>query len=868
MSDKSKNSSKESTLQDSNKEKQYFKNILICKCGNFHEFYIFFEKEHYIVFPCCSVKLSELNQSEEVSEKCSICKDKISIDRDYFIKAHKNTSFVCESCKKKKEEKEEEEKKEKEEEEEKKEKEKKRKKKNEKVNYTKLSSIDSNDEFRKSIITKFYDFINNNGKINENEFYKKHLEHIKLLLNFISYLCLLKEYYNKKGEIYQIISNFLEYSNHLIDVASNNIQIYDLYHFNKETIIYSYRNNENKTFLSSKFKAQYHLLLEKCKKKRYLSQEMLKYIHGKYKEKSLVDEGKTISMKRDYLKKEKINISQEIFLRASEPRTNYLDIASTLKEIKNELQVIKLKTRVTKLEESLFLDKYLNSYLNIPGKFSIFRKSVSLILDKIIQNNYEKLNFIKPSDKIINLTLEFITQMKKKLLSAENYSKSNLRTKMKILEETLMKYNNRNKKTIKDSINELKIPLIKLDESEKKMIASALENNIYYGNYNNISVENGDDINLDLIINYLFELKGKTSKTIHINEQENLKFYSLSKEIEKLPERNEKDNLKEALEKIEQILEMVFKSEEVTYTELLDFLFNTDKTNFMDIDDKIDYLLSFLSIKEKKLCKIKRKFKKAKNNIKEIKIKLINFMNSGYFKGNIEKYEKFINKYKIKVNSKEIFEYLDNIINYIIPFDLHSEKKKEIKQENNTEEMEDDSEDEYLIKKDYSIGYCEKYLNKEKELRKNINELFEKDPKFITYISDYFWVKTSIYLKDREKNFMENLESIINKFENKYLLFLKLKKLKSILDKLEIYNFDIKKHFSEFISKYEELLPKKRKKIGQNGGTQIGIKDLNTFIIKIKDYLGNANEGVKITAEEPGQFVFNLFLKKIGLTWI
>ena len=102
MSDKSKNSSKESTLQDSNKEKQYFKNILICKCGNFHEFYIFFEKEHYIVFPCCSVKLSELNQSEEVSEKCSFCKDKISIDRDYFIKAHKNTSFVCESCKKKK----------------------------------------------------------------------------------------------------------------------------------------------------------------------------------------------------------------------------------------------------------------------------------------------------------------------------------------------------------------------------------------------------------------------------------------------------------------------------------------------------------------------------------------------------------------------------------------------------------------------------------------------------------------------------------------------------------------------------------------------------------------------------------------------
>ena len=101
MSDKSKNSSKESTLQYSNNEKQYFKNILICKCGNFHEFNLIFKKEHYIVFPCCTVKLIELNQSEEVSEKCIFCKDKISLEKDYFIKTHKNTFFVCENCKKK-----------------------------------------------------------------------------------------------------------------------------------------------------------------------------------------------------------------------------------------------------------------------------------------------------------------------------------------------------------------------------------------------------------------------------------------------------------------------------------------------------------------------------------------------------------------------------------------------------------------------------------------------------------------------------------------------------------------------------------------------------------------------------------------------
>ena len=49
--------------------------------------------------------------------------------------------------------------------------------------------------------------------------------------------------------------NFVEYIEHLLDIASNNIQIYDLYHFNKETLIYSYLIRENDEFyLTSLFR--------------------------------------------------------------------------------------------------------------------------------------------------------------------------------------------------------------------------------------------------------------------------------------------------------------------------------------------------------------------------------------------------------------------------------------------------------------------------------------------------------------------------------------------------------------------------------------------------------------------------------------
>ena len=86
-----------------------------------------------------------------------------------------------------------------------------------------------------------------------------------------------------------MISNSLEYSEKLLDMASNNIQIYDLYHFNKESLIYSYLIGKNKEFSLGDFEFKYISLIDKCKQKRYLSQEMLKYICNKYKERNSIN---------------------------------------------------------------------------------------------------------------------------------------------------------------------------------------------------------------------------------------------------------------------------------------------------------------------------------------------------------------------------------------------------------------------------------------------------------------------------------------------------------------------------------------------------------------------------------------------------
>ena len=218
----------------------YFKHILICKCGEFHEFYLKYEKEYFVSFPCGQFELNKYDENEDFSKKCKDCKKQIVIDKDFYKAKKTKTKFLCSNCY--------------------------RKINDEKNKFKKISSIitmkDDDEDSRVEILDKFSNFIKSNGKYDNSEFYNKNLEQLELVKNFICYLCVLRKLFKEGNSMYKIVSNFLEYANCLIDEASNNIQIYDIYHFNKECIIYSYENNEER-FLSEQFKKKYSSLLKK-----------------------------------------------------------------------------------------------------------------------------------------------------------------------------------------------------------------------------------------------------------------------------------------------------------------------------------------------------------------------------------------------------------------------------------------------------------------------------------------------------------------------------------------------------------------------------------------------------------------------------
>ena len=92
-----------------------------------------------------------------------------------------------------------------------------------------------------------------------------------------------------------------------------------------------------------------------------------------------------------------------------------------------------------------------------------------------------------------------------------------------------------------------------------------------------------------------------------------MKFYSFSKNEEQLP--NKEDDLKGAIEKIKKIVNIFPKYDEITYDELVDFLLGLKKNNFIKMENKIDYLLSFLDLKSNKLSDIKNKYKEIKNKV-------------------------------------------------------------------------------------------------------------------------------------------------------------------------------------------------------------------------------------------------------------
>ena len=151
------------------------------------------------------------------------------------------------------------------------------------------------------------------------------------------------------------------------------------------------------------------------------------------------------------------------------------------------------------------------------------------------------------------------------------------------------------------------------------------------------------------------------------------------------------------------------------------------------------------------------------------------------------------------------------------------------------------------------------FTQKEKDLRKKVIELFEKDPKFITYISNYIWVKLAEYINNDEENFKKKLNFLEKNIMEKNLLGLKLNKLQDFIFSYKLYNFNIYNHFKKFVDNYEEILPHKKAKISENISRNKSIINYDNFIQKLKSYIGDNNEKVLISDEEPEQLVFNLF---------
>ena len=157
------------------------------------------------------------------------------------------------------------------------------------------------------------------------------------------------------------------------------------------------------------------------------------------------------------------------------------------------------------------------------------------------------------------------------------------------------------------------------------------------------------------------------------------------------------------------------------------------------------------------------------------------------------KYNKFLNIYQLKVNSKKIFNYLDNIINYIFC------QMKVEKEENSDEESGDEI-----------LDICGIFKTKEESLRKEIIDIFEKDPEFINYIPNYLNTKLKNYITNNLKDLKDKLSMLKANIKGKNLLYLKLEKIKEIILSLKLYNFDVKSHFEDFAKEYENILPEKK----------------------------------------------------------
>ena len=812
-------------------ENDNFQQLISCKCGNFHVFSIEYIKGFKLAFFCNnkfnSINLIDAYNNKDYCIKCKECENPININKDYFKIIDKKLKFKCENCILKK------------------------KKKNK---YIKLSEYkyEINNNIGNSVINKLNNLIKVNNKKQLTEFYIENLNEKKQLDKFLNYLLFVLRFFPKDSKIEKIIINFFKYLNYMIDIASKNILLFDIYHFKKECNIYA--DDYKEEFLSENFNKFYSELLKRCSKQKFLSIEMLKFVH-----KNLYNLNLSLPLNKyilidNYIKK-KDNIKKKIYDIIFKIKKYYLDLELFETKINYELRILSLENEIKEITGNLKIDKYYDSFFEKPGDFALIRKNINLILDRIIKKNFNKLNYNQPNIKIIKLSFGFISKLKNKLNTINTNNKNdldlinNIKNKLKELEIILTKYQNfLNKNLVKEKISKLNLPLIYFNENEKKFLKENIIN-FTDRNFKNFIQSNEDKI-LEIIINYLYELKEIGNETIHISDKDKIKFYCFSKNIEINQQPDNDDSFKEALDKIKYVIKIQSNVDNLTYENLVDYTFNNPINKLMVTNDKIKYLLSFLNIKKNKLKEIKEKFDSFKKKMELKSSKILDFLNFINPEHKLEKFNNFIKKYEIKNDYNKIIDYLNVLINFSMP------------KFNQSNEDSDDEEDEKIFSN--LMERESKIMKEEEKLRNEINIIVEKEPKFIEYIEIYLNHYFYEYVNSIKNNYTEKINIILKDIKSQKLISYKLDKIIEIINDLKLYNFNIKEHFNNFMEENLDKLPSKIKIIDKDNIEKINFT-FKDFIEKLKGYLGNSQEKVEMFSEDPNEFMFRLFRLKIGL---
>ena len=278
-------------------------------------------------------------------------------------------------------------------------------------------------------------------------------------------------------------------------------------------------------------------------------------------------------------------------------------------------------------------------------------------------------------------------------------------------------------------------------------------------------------------------------------------------------------------------------------------------------NSKVDYILSFLKIKKKNLGEIKEKYEKFEREM-EVKLnKIIKLVKTIDSEDNKIKFKKFLQKYEIKNGFNKIKEYFDVLIKISMP-DMAS-KEKNNENDNNDGDEDEDEEDLFQKQMDKETNL----IKEEEKLRSEINVIFENEPKFLKYIEIYLNNYLSDHINNKKNQFSENIKKIIGNINSLKLTYYKLGKIVEVIDELKANQLNIREHFKNFIEINKNSLTKKKMKLGEDKEKVIEFT-FDMFVEKLKHFIGNIEEKVDYFSQEPDEFMFRLFIFKIGLNFL